>query len=99
MITRGGRRARFWPIARRDAGLTCEARQRDGSVHGARVERKVANVTMSEILQPGVRFGGYEIVRQVGSGAQAEVYEALDPTRARRAIKILTADAGLSSEL
>ena len=41
-------------------------------------------------LQPGQTFGGYEIVRQLGTGAFGAVYEALRmPLRKRTALKVL----------
>jgi len=54
---------------------------------------------MSDILRPGDWCDGHEIVRLVGRGGHAEVYEALDRSRVRRAIKVLATDPGLASKL
>jgi serine/threonine-protein kinase len=45
------------------------------------------------VLRPGDRYAGNEVVRLLGAGGFAEVYEVRDPTGAPRALKILDADA------
>lgn len=49
-------------------------------------------------MQPGTRFGPYEIVAQIGAGGMCEVYRARD-TRLDRdvAIKVLPAPLVFSS--
>jgi serine/threonine-protein kinase len=48
---------------------------------------------MVRLFQPGDGLGGYRIARLLGAGGFAEVYEAIDPSGVRRALKILSADA------
>jgi serine/threonine protein kinase len=48
-------------------------------------------------FQPGVHVGGCRIIRFVASGDLAEVYEVIDPTNTRRALKIFEHDAPLQS--
>ena len=54
---------------------------------------------MRDIFVPGEWCDGHEIVRLAGRGGFAEVYEALDPNRARRAIKVLSTEPGLASKI
>jgi eukaryotic-like serine/threonine-protein kinase len=44
------------------------------------------------VFKPGDRCGGCEVVSLIGSGGFAEVYEVVDPTGARRALKTLATD-------
>jgi serine/threonine protein kinase len=53
---------------------------------------------VTNFLQPGDRFAGSQIVRLLGSGGQAEVYEGVTPLGARCAIKLLGADVDLGSK-
>ena len=54
---------------------------------------------MSDIFRSGEWCDDNEIVRLVGRGGYAEVYEARDRLRVRRAIKVLDADAELATKL
>ena len=54
---------------------------------------------MKDIFVPGAWCDGHEIVRLAGRGGFAEVYEVLDPNRARRAIKVLSTEPGLASKI
>ena len=47
----------------------------------------------ANVFQPGEMCGGCEIVGLLGSGGFAQVYEVIDPTGARRALKVLDTDA------
>jgi serine/threonine-protein kinase len=49
-------------------------------------------------LESGTRFGKYIIVRLLGSGRDAEVYEVVAPNGARRALKIARPEAPLGSK-
>lgn len=40
-------------------------------------------------FQPGDMLAGHEIVRLIGTGGHAEVYEVIDPAGARRALKVI----------
>ena len=51
------------------------------------------------IVKPGSTWAGFEIVRLLGAGGFAEVYEVRDRTGARRALKVLDAPADLASKL
>jgi serine/threonine-protein kinase len=51
------------------------------------------------ILKPGSTWAGCEIVRLVGSGGFAEVYEVRDRSGSRRALKILNAESDVASML
>lgn len=56
------------------------------------------NVPVPNFLQPGDRFAGTQIVRLLGRGGQAEVYEGITPVGVRHAIKLLGADDDLASK-
>ncbi|APR80616.1 serine/threonine protein kinase [Minicystis rosea] len=47
----------------------------------------------TNVFRPGDRCGGHEVVRLLGSGGFAQVYEVVDETGARRALKTLAAEA------
>jgi len=49
-------------------------------------------------LQPGVHIAKHVIVRCLGAGKFAETYEVIDPTGARRALKLLNAEASPASK-
>jgi serine/threonine protein kinase len=51
------------------------------------------------ILNPGSTWAGFLIVKLLGSGGFAEVYEVRDRTGVRRALKLLDAPADLASKL
>ena len=51
------------------------------------------------VFKPGDRCGGCEVVGLIGSGGFAEVYEVVDPTGARRALKTLATDADARPKL
>jgi eukaryotic-like serine/threonine-protein kinase len=50
-------------------------------------------------FQPGTHVANHTIVRLIGLGYVAEVYEVIAPDAARRAMKLLKADAPLASKL
>jgi len=52
-----------------------------------------------DILRAGSIWAGCEIVKLLGSGGFAQVYEVRDRAGARRALKVLDAEAGLGSKL
>lgn len=52
-----------------------------------------------DTLKPGSTWAGCEIVKLIGSGGFGQVYEVRDAAGARRALKLLDAEAGLTSKL
>ena len=48
-------------------------------------------------LEPGTRFGPYEVVEQIGSGGMGEIYRATD-TKLKRDVAIKTLPAGLAQD-
>jgi serine/threonine-protein kinase len=59
------------------------------------IRRKKATMAT---LEPGTRFAKYIIVRLLGTGRDAEVYEAVASNGARRALKIARPEAPLGSK-
>src|SRR6185436_14695565 len=55
--------------------------------------------TTKILLKPGDVVGGCEVIRLVGAGGFAQVYEVQDRTGARRALKVLDADAEVRPKL
>jgi eukaryotic-like serine/threonine-protein kinase len=49
-------------------------------------------------LRPGDLCGGHRILRLLGGGGQACVYDALSPAGKRCALKVLTSDEGAPSK-
>jgi serine/threonine protein kinase len=54
---------------------------------------------MARLFQPGDGLGGYRIVRLLGAGGFAEVYEAVNPAGVHRALKVLGAEASRGSKI
>jgi eukaryotic-like serine/threonine-protein kinase len=54
---------------------------------------------MDAVLEPGETCGGNEVIRLLGFGGFAQVYEVRDRTGARRALKILDAEADAKPKL
>ncbi len=51
------------------------------------------------MLQTGRVFAGHQVVRLLGSGGNAHVYEVITPRGDRRALKVIASEASLASKL